>query len=143
MPAGSARKRLRIGNADLIDLTVPQEIDNALTLRASLRHRVSDAYIPSSWIHAAASVGAAGTDAFLCHVGRSIAVSLRIVPDLAESSRSQLRSMRATLHAAVDARCDNLEARISMTESAKIVRLSVRSSLSTLRWSAGDPRLGP
>jgi len=54
--------------------------------------------------------GALGTDAFLCQLGQSIAAALRAVPETAEASRAHLRSMRATLHAAIDARCDDLEA---------------------------------
>jgi len=67
--------------------------------------------------------GVLGTDAFLCQLGRSIAAALRTVPDTAEASRTHLRAMRATLHAAIDARCDELEAGLSRAESAKIAAL--------------------
>jgi len=61
--------------------------------------------------------------AFLCQLGRSIAAALRAVPETAEASRTHLRSMRATLHAAIDARCDDLEAGLSRAESAKVAAL--------------------
>jgi len=55
--------------------------------------------------------------------GSSIASALRTVPESAEAARTQLREMRGTLHAAIDARCDDLEAGLSKAESTKIAAL--------------------
>jgi len=67
------------------------------------------------------NIGLSDTDAFLCHLGRSIGAVLRSLSDCAEASHEELRAMRVTLHSAVDARCDELEAGLSRAESAKNV----------------------
>jgi len=50
-------------------------------------------------------------DAFLCRLERSIAAALLTVSGSAQAAFAELRSVRATLHSAIDARCDDLEGR--------------------------------
>lgn len=74
---------------------------------------------PPSVQGAAARYGVAGADAYLCALGREIAGSLRDVHASAEEARAGLRSNRAALHAAVDARIAELEALLDSKESDK------------------------
>jgi len=94
----------------------------ASPLRAALALRSSESAAPAVFAGAVLD-GVAGTDAFLCRLGQSIASALRTVPEGAEAARAQLREMRGTLHAAIDARCDDLEAGLSLAESSKIAAL--------------------
>lgn len=64
-----------------------------------------------------------GADAHLCHLSRSIAAAVAAVPATAEAARELLRSTRALLHSAVDARCDELEGGIAAAEFSKIAAL--------------------
>lgn len=116
MPA--ARKRLREGApADAASTAIA-------TLRDALKSRSDvDGSVAAPWRAAAADAGAPNADAYLCHLGRSIGDALQTVPVHAEAARAQLRSVRAALHSAVDARCDELEGRITAAESAKATAL--------------------
>ena len=114
----SARKRLR-DNA-VVPLVAPL---SSVVFRAALASRSVVDELPSAWRAAAAAVGVSGADAYLCHLGRSIADALRSVPLASEAARAQLRSSRAALHAGVNARCDELDARVTAAESAKLMAL--------------------
>jgi hypothetical protein len=83
-----------------------------------------------------------GADAFLCHLGRSIAAALQSIRTKAEAARALLRSTRAALLSAVNSRCDELEARINDVESDKIAALerelcAVDAALECLRAERG------
>jgi len=82
-----------------------------LTLRSSV-NMLYDDFLGAAHVGGATG-GALNDDAFMCHLGQAIAAALRTVPDTAEAALTHLRSMRATLHAAIDARCDDLEAGLS------------------------------
>ena len=56
-------------------------------------------------------------------LGRSIAASLQALTESAETARAQLCETRAALHAAIDARCDELGANIKSSESRKVASL--------------------
>jgi len=100
------------------------ETNSARALRADLTLRSSESILHAAFAGAAhVGEGALDTDAFLCQLGQAIAAALRTVPETAEAARTHLRSMRATLHAAIDARCDDLEAGLSRAESAKTAAL--------------------
>lgn len=116
MPA--TRKRVR--EAANTPLPVPA---SPAMLRTALATRSGGAPFPAAWRAAATAVGVSSTDAVLCHVGRSIVAALQAVPAMAEAARSELRSMRAALLVAVNARCDELEAGIHAAECAKIASL--------------------
>ena len=130
MPAVT-RKRLR-------DTPVEAETTAASIMRRVLASRVEPA-APYFWRHAASSNGVSGTDALLVLLGRSVAASLHVVTESAETARAKLRETRAALHAAIDARCDELGVNIDSAESIKVAALerelfSVDAALE--RWRA-------
>ena len=97
---------------------------------------------PPSWHHAAASVGVSGADAFLVHLGQSIATALHSSREAAEVARAQLRGMRSAVHSAVDARFDELVACVDTTEETKTVALErelVAVDAALERWRT-EPR---
>lgn len=96
---------------------------SAAAIRSGLAKRAGADETPLTWRSTEAAAGVSGAEAYLCHLGRSINVSLDDVPVKAETARAQLRSVRAALHSAVDTRCDELEARINDAESTKIATL--------------------
>lgn len=132
-----ARKRLR-DNA-VVPLVAPS---SSATFRATLASRSVVDELPGAWRTAAAAVGVSGADAYLCHLGRSIADALRSIPLASEAARIQLRSSRAALLAGVNARWDELDARVTAAESAKITALerelcTVDAALERLRAERG------
>lgn len=116
----SARKRARNALESPTPVSAPP---SAQALRDALTSRAKGDAAPADWGAAASAAGVSGTDAFLCHLGRSIVDSLRSVPTQSEAARALLRSMRAELHSAVDSRCDELEGRIVAAETAKVAAL--------------------
>lgn len=64
-----------------------------------------------------------GVDDALVHLGRNIATALEALAKSAEDARVQLRESRAVLHAAIDARCDELGESINTTEARKSASL--------------------
>ena len=99
MRAAPSRKRPRMLSATGPDGTICESVENlnADALRADLARRSSESALPAVFNKAAAFGGVAGTDAFLCHLGQSIASALRAVPESAEAARAQLHEMRGTL----------------------------------------------
>jgi len=91
------------------------------SIRAALALR-ADA-TPSFWLHPATRAGVSGADAFLVHLGRSIASALQSLSEAAEGARAQLNSTRSSLLAAVNARCDVLGVNIDAAEAAKAASL--------------------
>ena len=71
----------------------------------------------------AAAADASSADAYLCHLGRSIADALRSVTAKVVAARAQLRSTCAALLSAVNSRCDELEERVVDAGSSKIAAL--------------------
>ena len=86
-------------------------------------HSRDNLEVPYFWRHAAESAGVSDTDAFLIHLGRSIAAAIQSTGAAAEAARSQLRDSRSALHSAIVARCDELAAKIDSTESSKVASL--------------------
>lgn len=76
-----------------------------------------------AWCSAAVAAGVSGADDFFCFLGRSVNTAIETVRSDAEFARSKLRSLRATLHAAVEARCNELEEEIVGAEASKVVQL--------------------
>ena len=62
-------------------------------------------------------------DECLCRLGRSIASAISALPVTAEQAHADIRNLRRVLHAAIDARCDELEAGVSSSEALKIQAL--------------------
>ena len=98
---------------------------SAASHRSALASRVGNA-TPHFWLHAAKSAGTSGADAFLVHLGQSIAVSMQFAAELAESARVQLHHTRAALHAAIDVRCDELGASIDSIDVSKTASLELQ-----------------
>lgn len=92
------------------------------SIRSGLSARVAEECL-SSWSVAAASAGVSGNDAFMVHRGRSITAAMKSVVECAETARSQLRTTRSCLHAAIDTRCDELGAIIDSAEAVKVASL--------------------
>jgi hypothetical protein len=135
MPAN--RKRAR----DFTETAVVTHF-SASAFRSALVSRCGHNSPPGRWQAAAAAAGVSGADAFLCHLGRSIAAALQSIPAKAEAARALLRSTRAALLSAVNSRCDELEARINDVESDKIATLerelcAVDAALECLRAGRG------
>ena len=63
------------------------------------------------------------SDATICDLGRSISRALESVTAAAESARAKIEEMRRAIHAAVDARFDELAANLSSVEREKTVAL--------------------
>ena len=100
---------------------------------------------PRFWHHDATAAGVAGAEAFLVHLGRSIAAALASTAESAEAARAQLQNSRAALHFAIDERCDALGARIDSTESAKSASLErelVAVDAALERWRAEAGAVG-
>ena len=68
---------------------------------------------------ASADAGAGDADASFRKLGCSIDAALQSISGSFEAARVKLREARAALHAAVDARCEELEMHIKSTEAAK------------------------
>lgn len=84
-------------------------------LRAFLSSRLSE--IRAS--PASADAGAGDAEASFRNLGCSINAALQSISGSFEAARVKLREARAALHAAVDARCDELEMHIASIETAK------------------------
>jgi hypothetical protein len=91
--------------------------------RSALASRVNEDSTPKYWTQVAYFAGTVGRDAFLCHLGRSVAAAMRTTAEAAETARTRLRAERVALHAAIDTRFDALETRLTMAENAKLVAL--------------------
>ena len=63
------------------------------------------------------------TDSFLISLGISVTESLRTVSTLEQAARSRVREIRATLHAGIDTRCDELDASVCAAAAAKTAAL--------------------
>ena len=127
----SDKKRGRSPAPDTDDISL------APSIRAFLLGRCDVSAIPDFWREAAVSAGTANADEFMCHLGRSFSKAISSVHLATETSRSQLRETRATLHAAVDLRCDELEQGIANAESTEIAALEQKLELvdsSLIRW---------
>ena len=91
---------------------------------SSLVSRVDARATPRFWRHAASSAaGIAGAEGFLVHLGRSISAALQSVAESAATARTQLREAQAVLHAAIDARCEDLISCINSSEATKVACL--------------------
>jgi len=88
-----------------------------LSLNA-LRHDCT----PATWKDLFAVVGVSDADALLVQIGRSVLSALEALPLSVENAQSRLLVMRGQLHAAVDRRCDELEAGIRNAEITKAVK---------------------
>ena len=91
-------------------------------MRGMLASRIADV-LPRHWRHNALSGEFAGADAFLSHLGRSVAAALQSLSVSAEEARTHLRDARSALHAVIDARCDELAATIDSAELDKVSAL--------------------
>ena len=79
--------------------------------------------LPLFWRHAASAAGVAGVDEFLRHLGRSVAEASVALTEAAEAAREQLREARLVIHAAIDARFDDLDVQVNAAEAAKAAAL--------------------
>lgn len=113
MSTETTRKRQRDVNAEADTLGS----SSVSSMRSSLATRVASSQF---WRHAASSADLLGTDAFLVYLGRSIATALQSTAHSAEVSRAQLSETRSSLHAAIDARCDELNKLIDSDEFGKV-----------------------
>ena len=138
MPSAT-RKRLR--NVPTVErVTTP-----TATCRIALISRAAAHTTPLFWLRAASAAGASSADAFLVHLGRRITTALRSLAEAAEAARAELSESRATLHAAIDARCDELTARVNSAEAIKATALeceliAVDAALERWRSESGDVR---
>ena len=108
------------------------------SIRESLLSRA--AQCPQLWCRAEKATSDAGIDGFLCALGRTVSEAVQSLADSAESSRAQLREMRAVIHAAVNARFEEVEQQVNAAEAAKSAALerelvSVDATLE--RWRSG------
>jgi len=134
----AARKRLRGGSLANSTTGECADADTARALRASLALRINEKALPPQWVKSS-NTATTGVDTFLCNLGGSIASALRALHESAEVSHVQLLSLRAMLHAAIDARCDNLEAALSKAEASKATALErelVAVDVALERWRA-------
>jgi len=116
-------KRLRKGSETCDEMADTEVVEcDVSAVRAALARRASEGAAPSSCIPAAEH-HVTGTDASLCRLGQCIASALQTLRRSAEAARVELCSIRATLHAAVDSRCDDLEAVLLKAQSAKVAAL--------------------
>ena len=115
MIAAATRKRLREA--------IAANKDPESSSRGILAARATPESTPFFWRQAASLAEVSGADAFLAHLGRSITAALQSVSESAEAARAQLRTTRAALHAAIDTRCDELEASLESAEIGKVVTL--------------------
>ena len=116
----------------------------AIATSAALASRV-DHTTPTWWHRVASAAGVTGADAFLVHLGRSIAVAQGSLADAAELARAQLQTTRSALHVAIDIRCDELSARIDSAEASKAASLerelvAVDAALERWRTESGAVR---
>ena len=121
------RKRLREGQAVTAISSTPPVDDT-----------------PLNWRLAAASAGVSGADAFLLHLGRSIAAALQSIREASEDARVQLRELRSTVISAIGARFDELNARIDSADASKTASLerefvAVDAALERWRAASGAP----
>lgn len=114
MPAASRKRRLRSSPS-------AAEHFNAASTRPALASRLLET--PHHWRHATSAAGASGVDEFLCHLGRSIAEAAIALSESAEAARRQLRELRPVIHAAIDARFDELDLDITSAQAAKSTAL--------------------
>ena len=92
------------------------------SFRSNLVSRVTAA-TPQFWRDAASTAGVRGIDAFLVHLGRSITGALESVAETAEASRARVCEARSALHAAIDARFNDIEKAIVAAEVCKVASL--------------------
>ena len=114
------------------------------SFRSALASRVAGE-TPHFWRRAAASAGISGADAFLVHLGQSISTALQSIAEASAEARAQLCERRGMLHAAVDARCEELAAGIDLSEASKVASLereliSVDAALERWRAESGAVR---
>ena len=105
-----SRKRLR--------LTAASE---PISARAALASRLLE--VPQILRSRASAAGVDGIDEFLRQLGRSIAETMGLLPEAAESARQLLREKRLELHAAIDVRFDELDTLVKDAEAAKVAAL--------------------
>lgn len=89
--------------------------------RVSFSERIK--HVPACWRHAATAAGVASTDEFVRLVGRSVAEESVALTEAAEAARGRLREARLVIHAAVDARFDELELKLNAVHAAKAAAL--------------------
>ena len=105
-------------------------------IRATLDARMSSA-TALCWPNAASAPGVQGTDAFLIQLGRYAVAAIASVDASAEAAQAQLQEARTSLHAAIDARCDDLSVKIDSTRAAKVASLEselVGIEAALVRW---------
>ena len=86
-----------------------------------------------------------GADAFLIHLGRSLATALQPATELSEATRARLRGFRMALYSTVDVRCDELVTRIDSADVSKTTALeraliAIYSALKHWRAETGAVR---
>jgi hypothetical protein len=106
----------------MASLSLPVADDTASQLSARLLGRLDST--PTYWHDVAARFeGAIDADSCLCSLGKEVADSIRTVHETAEVARQRLESLRATFHRAIDARMDELVAKLSNKQSDKACSL--------------------
>lgn len=91
-----------------------------MTARSRILARASDpASAPPAWGAALATSGCACADELICQLSQKLAGALDALPVAAAAARAEVSAARAALHAAIDARCDELDALISTSEASK------------------------
>ena len=128
---GASRKRLR-GEAPAPHV--------APDIRQTLARRVDPRAARSPQ-----STGGLSVDDALIHLGRTITAAQESLAESAEGARVQLRESRAALHAAIDARCDDLGESINTAEARKRACLerelvAVDAALESWRAESGAVR---
>lgn len=127
---------------------------NAAATRAALKCRLEET--PLVWRHVKSATGSSGIDECVRFLGRAVAEASEAVPQFAEAVRVKLREARLVIHAAVDARFDELEHRVDAAEAAKLAALeyelvavdvtlelwrSVSAAVMTTAAALSDPEL--
>ena len=110
---------------------------------ASLASRLSQ--IPRTWHFAATKAGTSDIDGFICHLGRTVSEAINTLQSSAEAARARLRETRWAIHAAVDARFDDLELQVNTAvavKSAALERELVDVDYVLERWRVDSAALG-
>ena len=115
------KKRLRDTLAEKMEAAAQVTARAAASVKSALTSRL--AATPPFWRHAASALDVTGIDAFLVCLGRSVATALHDTTVSAVAAHTALQSTRAGLHAAIDARFDELAAAIDSLKSGKVAAL--------------------
>ena len=120
MPASSKRRRESVGAL----LTSGRSLtEDAASLRAELLRRTAEDFVPACLLRKGNTTGGTGVGQFMRHIGHCITAALSDLTSASETAQADLRRMRSVLHAAIDARCDELELSISSAVARKVSHL--------------------